>query len=171
MRRDGANYKYTHNGKEYTLSGMTLNRATGVLDVTNLQITPQADIDFSALKLSIRGTTEENTIALYKDKDIQINLVGITVDLDITNRQPVLCAYNTAGGGTLQRILNQTYDREHETMEREAVFAALRKNDPSNKLDSLSTEQQQEAYRVLRRLYSPLGRNMGRSTMVNYSTG
>jgi hypothetical protein len=46
FRRDGTNYRYTHNGVEYTLSGMTFDRTTGALNITNLQITPQADIDF-----------------------------------------------------------------------------------------------------------------------------
>jgi hypothetical protein len=89
------------------------------------------------------------------DKPFTINFRNYSLHTPAV-RQPVLCAYNTAGGGVLQRILDQTYDLQHETMEREAVFAELRRNDPSNKLDSLTPDQQQEAYRVLRQLYAPM---------------
>jgi len=68
----------------------------------------------------------------------------------------------------LQRILEQTYDLEHETMEREAIFAVLRKNDSSNKLDSLTPEQQNEAYRVLRGLYHAAYGFLPRAVLTNY---
>lgn len=167
LRPDTAgNYIYTHNGVPYTLRWITFNRNTGNITIAGFSVTP--DTPFNNLELGVRANTQLHSLNLYRDKNLTITLPNVSLHTSGL-RQPVLCAYNTAGGGVLQRILNQTYDIQHETMEREAIFAVLRRNDPSNKLDSLTPDQQQEAYRVLRQLYLPLGWNIGRAAMVNYA--
>ena len=167
LTQRGGNYTYTHNGVTHTLTGITFDRTTGQLDITGFTITPP-NPDIAALDLAIRATTQIHGLNLFKDKNVTINLPHVA-PLDVLRRQYELCAYNTRGGGVLQRILNTTYDMQHETMEREALFAILRRNDPSNKLDSLTPDQQQEAYRVLRALYTPLGWDLGRASMVHYA--
>lgn len=135
-------------------------------------MTERLDQDFT-----MAGRTAKAKIAMQGSFLDYINTLS-TLNRQ-TNRLREVDAYDNAGPnpGVIRRTLQESYDNNLNKLEREAIFAALKKLD-GPKFDQLTDDQKEELYQRLRGLYRDrtgvpnrlIPRTLGLNDINDYTT-